>query len=117
MLTNRASILNQVAAGQLSAEEAARLIGQPPTLAPAADLQGRWLRLRITGLSTGAAKVAVTLPLTWVDLGLKLGAQRRPELTGIDWAEVVEQVRSGADGRLLEVENLEKDERIEIFVE
>lgn len=117
MLANRAAILNQVAAGQLSADEAARLISQPAVPAQPEALKGRWLRIRVTRLSTGAARVTANLPLTWVDIGLKLGATRRPELAGVDWDEVMDQIRAGADGRLVEVEDLQQDERVEIFVE
>lgn len=115
MYANRATILNQVAAGQLSAEAAASLLGRPPAAAP--DGEGRWLHIQVTRLSTGANRVAVTLPLTWVEVGLRLGARYQPELADINWAEVVAQVQAGADGRLVEVEDLQRDERVEIFVE
>jgi hypothetical protein len=115
MLADRSTILNQVAAGQLSAEAAASLLSRPPDAPP--DLEGRWLHIRVTRLSTGASRVAVTLPLTWVELGLRVGARYHPDLAGIDWAGVVDQVQAGADGRLVEVEDLQRDERVEIFVE
>lgn len=113
MVADRSALLSQVAAGQLSAEEAASRLTAPA--APALD--GRWLRIRITRLSTGAGKVAVTLPLAWVDLGLRLGARQAPELDGLEWTAVLEQLQASGDAQLLEVEDLDKDERIEISVE
>ncbi|MBL8058003.1 MAG: hypothetical protein JNK29_14960 [Anaerolineales bacterium] len=115
-MADRSALLSQVAAGQLSAEEAASRLTAPA--APAAPaLDGRWLRIRITRLSTGAGKVAVTLPLAWVDLGLRLGARQAPELDGLEWTAVLEQLQASGDAQLLEVEDLDKDERIEISVE
>ena len=115
-MLNTASVLERVAAGQLSADEAVRLISRP---APARNeaLKGRWLRVQVSSLATGAVKVSVTLPLAWVDIGLKLGAIREPELAAVDWDEVLALVESGADGRLVEVEDLDRGERIEIGVE
>jgi hypothetical protein len=117
MLSSRASILNQVAAGQLSADEAASLL-QPP---PAADLKGRWLRVRVTRLDTGAPRVTVNLPMTWVQVGMQIGSRmgmhHHPEIAGLDWDEVLAALQSGAGGQIVEVENLDSNERIEVFVE
>ncbi len=115
MFSERTSILNQVAAGQMTADEAARLLGRPPAAA-SERLKGRWLHVRVTRLSTGKSLVSVNLPLSWVEVGMKIGA-RYQGLAGVDWDELVALINSGADGRLVEVENLEDDERIEIFVE
>lgn len=122
MLANRASILDQVAAGQMTAEEAARVLGRPAAVArPSPEqlehLKGRWLHIRVTRLSTGAARATINLPLTWVAIGMQIGARFEHRIAGVDWAEVTELINSGADGRLVEVENLDDDERVEIFVE
>lgn len=115
MFAERSSILNQVAAGQMTAEEAIRQLASPP--AAPDRLKGRWLRIRVTRLSTGKGVVSVNLPLAWVEIGMQIGARYESRLAGVDWREVVDLVKSGADGRLVEVENLEDDERIEITVE
>jgi hypothetical protein len=114
---DRAQVLKMIETGQVNAADGARLLsalGQP---APSADLPDRWLRLRITDLDTQRPKVSVNLPMTWVALGLKLGSHYKPELAQIDVNEIVESVRRGAEGRLVEVENIEDGERIEIFVD
>ncbi len=107
------AVLERVAAGQLSAAEAAQLI-KPG--APAARRE-RWLRIRITSLVTGQDRAVVNLPLTWVHAGLQLGAARHPDLAGLDWAALLAQIEAGANGRLVEVEDFEKAERVEITVE
>lgn len=120
MLADRATILNRVAAGQMTAEEAARALSRPAA-GPSADqlerLKGRWLHIRVTRLSTGAARATINLPLTWVAIGMHIGARFEHRIAGVDWAEVTELINSGADGRLVEVENLDDDERVEITVE
>lgn len=119
MLNDRADILNRVASGQLSAEEAAQqLKGPGPAPAGASEaLQGHWLHIRVTRLDTGHTKVNVNVPLSWVDIGMRIGARYQPDIAGIDWAEVVEMIQSGANGRIVEVEDLDDNERVEIFVE
>lgn len=116
MFAERSSILSQVAAGQMTAEEAIRRLRSAP-VANTERLKGRWLRIRVTRLSTGRGIATINLPLTWVEIGMRIGARYENRLAGVDWGEVVDLVRSGADGRLVEVENLEDDKYIEISVE
>jgi len=115
----RTDILNQVAAGQLSAEEAARLLSAPSagSRAPDPAPADRWLRIRVTDLATGRQKVNVNLPMTWVDVGLKLGGRYHAQMAGIDLGDLFQQIQAGAQGRLIEVEDLDDGERVEIFVE
>jgi hypothetical protein len=117
MLNDRATVLNQVAAGQMSAEEAVRLLKEPVRPTPSANLNGRWLHIRVTRLDDGAARVNVNLPLSWVQVGMQIGARYDQRIAGIDWDEVVALIESGADGKLVEVEDLEDNERVEIFVD
>ncbi len=115
MSTQLTAVLNQLSAGQISAEEAARLLHAP---APGEARAGaRWLHIRVTDLATGRARVNVNLPLSWVEIGMKIGARHEPRLAEIDWPSVVAQVQAGAAGRLLEVEDLDDNERVEIFVD
>jgi hypothetical protein len=66
---------------------------------------------------TGRPRVNVNLPLTWVALGLQLGVKHAPQLNGIDLNELLDQIKAGANGRLIEVEDLDDGERVEIFVD
>jgi hypothetical protein len=75
------------------------------------------LHVRVTNLQTGRPKVNVNLPLTWVELGLKIGAKYQPEIAGLDFNDIVAQIQDGANGRLIEVEDLDDGERVEIFVD
>jgi hypothetical protein len=127
MTSPNAQILNLLADGQISPEEAAaRMRGDRASSTasapasgktPAADLGNRWLHIRVTDVHTGRPRVNVNVPLTWVALGLQLGSRHVGELHGIDLNELLDQIRAGANGRLIEVEDLDDGERVEIFVD
>ena len=71
----------------------------------------------MTNLTTQAAKVNVNLPLGLVSAGLRIGQRYAPELNGVDWDELLNEIQRGANGKLVEVEDQEDNERVEIFVD
>ena len=123
----RLRILKMVEQGQISAEDGSRLLEalsgaerrrsqiSPPSGAPTGS--GRWLRVRVTDARTGRNKVNVTIPMGLVDVGLKMGARFAPEMEGFDLAQLSELVKSGATGKLVEVQDNEDGELVEIFIE
>jgi hypothetical protein len=120
----RMQILNMVAEGVISADEGAKLLvalepekkreTRPTMTGPIAP---RWFRVRVTDLETGKNKVNVNLPMSLVEVGTRMGARFAPELEGMDFNDLVEQIKSGAQGKIIEVEDLEDGERVEIYVE
>jgi hypothetical protein len=122
MTSPNAQILNLLADGQITPEEAAaRMRGEAPAgpkaVAAPGELGNRWLHIRVTDVHTGRPRVNVNLPLTWVALGLQLGVRHAPQLGNIDLKHILDEIRSGANGRLVEVEDHEDGERVEIFVD
>lgn len=125
MATEHSAILNRLAAGEITADEAAELLRQPnrsttgTPAPPAADAQyaGRRLRVRVTNLETGRARADINVPLSWVELGMKIGSHYDPRIAGLDFGEIVEQIRSGADCQIVDVEDSEEGERVEVFIE
>ncbi len=120
----RTEILRLVENGKLSAAEGIQLLNsldKAPRIAPPpqppVSLKGRWLRIRVTNLSTQAPKVNVNLPLGLVRAGLRIGQRYAPELNGIDWDSLLDEVQRGANGKLVEVEDQDDNERVEIFVD
>jgi hypothetical protein len=73
--------------------------------------------VRVTDLRTGKPKVQVNLPFGLVDVGMRMGARFAPELENIDMAQIVEQVKAGGQGKIVEVEDEEDGERVEIYIE
>jgi hypothetical protein len=120
----RAEILRLVETGKLSASEGIQLLNtleRAPRLAPPpqqpVSTKGRWLRIRVTNLTTQASKVNVNLPLGLVSAGLRIGQRYAPELHGVDWDNLLDEIQRGANGKLVEVEDQEDNERVEIFVD
>lgn len=117
----RMQILKLIESGQISAEEGARLLqamGDAPREAePAKEVKGRWFRVRVTDLQTGKSKANVTIPLSLVDVGMKLGARFAPGIEMVEMEELRAAITQGVIGKLLDVEDEEDGERVEIFVE
>jgi hypothetical protein len=119
----RMKILKMVETGQISAEEGAKLLAalssssrhKAPSVA-AAD-QAKWFRVRVMDLSSGRSKVNVNIPMGLVNVGIKMGARFAPEVEGLDFDEIMEAIRSGAQGKILDMVNEEDGERVEIFIE
>ena len=88
--------------------------------APAASesIQGN-SRVRVT--EHGEQKVQVNVPLSIVvglKIGMQVGPQFVPEMEGlknIDFGELMEAIRQGATGKLVEVKD--GDEEVEIYVD
>ncbi len=79
-----------------------------------------WLRVRVTDQQTGKQKVMVNVPVSLVDVALKVGAKFAPELEDMDSdvvMEAIEAIKSGAHGKIVEVEDDDDGERVEVFVE
>ena len=119
----RMQILNMVAEGKISATDGAQLLAalEPEKknvrAAPERPSAPRWFRVRVTDLETGKNKVNVNLPMSLVDVGTRMGARFAPELEDMDFNDIVEQIKSGAQGKIIEVEDAEGGERVEIYVE
>jgi hypothetical protein len=52
-----------------------------------------------------------------VNVGMKMGARFSPELEGMDFDEITELVKSGGQGKVMDVYDEEEGERVEIFIE
>ena len=79
------------------------------------------MMLRIVVDSHDGDKVRVNLPMALVQLAMEMGMEMpqvsgNDALKGIDWAQVMDLVRHGAMGNLVEVESADGD-IVRIFVE
>ncbi|KAA0278563.1 MAG: hypothetical protein HS100_10170 [Anaerolineales bacterium] len=122
----RMKILKLIEEGKISAEEGAKLLsalsdsrrGVPaPPRSPSAPGGARMLRVRVTDTRTGRSKASVQIPLALVDAGLKIGAHFAPEVQGVDMSNVMEALRMGVTGKIIDVTDEEDGEHVEIFVE
>jgi hypothetical protein len=109
--------------GKLSAEEGAKLLAAlgakkpTPPRAPGMPGGAKWLRIRVTDMRSGRSKASVQIPLALVDAGLKIGAHFAPEVEGVDMSNVMEALRSGMTGKIIDVTDEEDGEHVEIYIE
>lgn len=115
----RLRVLRLIESGQVSADEAARLLDA--LAEPREPVRGRGLartlRVRITDLASGRQKANVTLPVTLIGVAIKLGARLLPRSSTAAIEDIQHMVEEGATGRIFEMQDFEQNERIEIFVE
>lgn len=117
--TERMQILEMVESGKVSVPDAIGLMSESENAPRAREPRdsGRWLRVRVTDLATGKRKVSVNLPLRLMKWGMALGSRFAPELEGLDIEDMMSDLDQYAEGRLIEVEDAEDNQRVEIFVE
>ena len=120
----RMQILKMIEEGRISAVEGADLLKAldqakgPDDAQPLKGAsQARWFRVRVTEMDTGQNKVNINIPMGLVNVGMRMGARFTPQMEGVDYKQLMEAIRTGQQGKVLDVENVESGERIEIFVE
>lgn len=119
----RAKILNMVSEGRISAEEAAKLLAALQSAASkhatavASAAEPRYLRVRVTSVDTGRVKANINIPMSLINVGLRMGARFAPDLDGLDFEEVMVAIRHGQRGKIIDVQDEEDGERVEIYVE
>jgi hypothetical protein len=121
----RSTILRMIEERKITADEGAQLLaalGKPAesksTPPPAAgEGKGRFFKVLVTDMHNGHAKTTVTIPLSLVRWGLKVGAKYSGDLEGIDMDELADLLASGMPGQLIDVMDEEDGEHVQIFVE
>ena len=125
LVEERMKILKMIEEGKISAEEGAKLLaalaesrhgslGPTPARGPGAP---RTLRIRVTDVASGRSKATVQIPLALVDAGMKIGAHFAPEVEGVDMSNVMDALRSGVTGKIIDVVDDEDGEHVEIYIE
>jgi hypothetical protein len=115
----RLQILKMIEGGQITAEEGAKLLAAlegPPTGEGRREGSPRWFRVRVTDLETGRNKVNINLPLKLLDIGTKIGAKFAAP-ADLDIEGIVQAIKEGAEGKIIDVEDEEDGERVEVYVE
>ncbi len=118
----RLKILNMIAEGKISAGEGAQLLralreaGRSNQRAAGGPVDTRHLRVRVINAETGKVKVNISIPISLVQVALRMGARFVPDLE-FEFDDIMEAIRQGARGKIVEVEDHTDGERVEIFVE
>jgi hypothetical protein len=117
----RMKILKMIEEGKLSAEEGAKLLSALASanrpLGGLSATGAKWLRVRVTEVATGRSKATVQIPISLMEAGMKIGAHFAPEIDGVNMDELMNALRSGMTGKIIDVTDDEDGEHVEIFVE
>ncbi len=120
----RMKILNMINEGKITAEEGSKLLSvltrrsKKSKKVSKRSLTSQWLRVRVTDMSTGKAKVNVNVPMKLVDAGLNIAAQFTPEMEGAQMMDAVkEALAENIRGKIVDVIDEEDQEHVEIFIE
>ncbi len=117
----RMKILKMIEEGKVSAEEGAKLLSALASAnRPSGGLSAsgaKWLRVRVTEVNTGRSKATVQIPISLMEAGMKIGAHFAPEIDGVNMDQLMEALRSGMTGKIIDVTDDEDGEHVEIFVE
>ena len=124
MATNeeRLKILKMVNEGKISPEQGELLLlaldesrkGKETQKSMKTPLSGRTLRVRVTDMLTGKPKATVNLPMGLVDAGLNIASHYAPDVA---FDKLLESIKAGVDGKLIDVLDEEDGEHVEIFID
>ncbi len=130
----RLRILRLIQDGKISADEGMILLealnrggGKPAAAQPQPQERAeaekplphgaRWFRVRVTDTNTGRVRVNIRLPVSVLTTGFKLGARFSPEVEGMDMDQLMEAIRSGEMGQIVDVHDDKDGEHVEVFLE
>jgi len=120
-IEERMKILKMIEEGKVSVEEGAKLLSALSSAnRPASGLSAsgaKWLRVRVTDVNTGRSKATVQIPISLMEAGMKIGAHFAPEIDGVNMDQLMEALRTGMIGKIIDVTDDEDGEHVEIFVE
>lgn len=118
----RMRILRMIQEGKITAEEGAKLLAalresrKDSRTVIASTRSGKgMLRVRVTDMLTGKAKVSVNLPIGLVDAGMSIASQYAPD---VNFSQIADAIRSGQmEGKIVDVVSEEDGEHIEVFID
>ena len=119
----RMQILEMVEDGKINATEAMELLAalerNEQEIIPKKDV--KWLKVRVYTMDD-QPKVNVNIPISLVDVGLKLAKKYDPKfkdsgLENIDLDEILDAIKNGAEGKIVDVIDEEEQTKIKVYVE
>ena len=122
----RMRILKMIQDGVISAEDGIRLldsieqsvkqekVGQP---GEENVRTARFFRVRVTDTNSGKARVNVRLPVSVLSAGMKMGARFSTDIQGLDQADLLQFIREGTIGKIVDVFDEKDGEHVEVFLE
>lgn len=127
----RLKILKMIQEGKISVEQGMQLLeamrsgnkagaqaaASLPTAASSSPHPARWFRVRVTDMDTERVRVNIRMPIHVVTTGFKLGARFSPEVDGMDMTQLMEAIRAGETGQVVDIIDKKGGDHVEVFLE
>lgn len=122
MKEEKLQILKMIEEGKITADEGIKLLNaveEETGISLKKNSHAKWLKVRVYD-GNDKTKVNINIPISLIDIGIKIGTKYHSDLEqqlgGINLTEIIDAVKNGAEGKLVEVED-ENGDRVEVFVE
>ena len=79
--------------------------------------EGKFFRVSITDTVTGKSRANIRMPLSVIGIGMKFGAHFAPQIDGVETGELMDAIRNGQVGKIIDVFDDEDGEHVEIYIE
>ncbi|MEN4017935.1 MAG: hypothetical protein PQ975_10025 [Methanobacterium sp.] len=116
-------ILEMVEEGKINTTEAMELLDalERNNKEHTPKKEAKWLKVRVTTMED-KPKANVKVPLSLVDVGLKVAKTFDPKLKEskldkIDIEEIIKALKNGAEGKIVDVEDEENQTKVKVYVE
>lgn len=120
-------ILNMLQEGKITADEAAKLLESLDSSAKKKDdknqsgeslkSEGKFFRVAITDTTTGKSRANIRMPLSVMGIGMKFGAHFAPQIDGVESDQLMDAIRNGQVGKIIDVFDDDSGEHVEIYIE
>ncbi len=122
----RMRILKMIQDGVISAEDGIRLLDsieqsvkreKSDSSVEESGRAAKFFRVRVTDTNTGKARINVRLPVSVLSAGMKMGARFSTEIQGLDPSDLMQFIREGTIGKIVDVFDEKDGEHVEVFLE
>lgn len=120
-------ILKMLQEGKISADEAALLLESLDSGSRKKEgkkrsdesqrTEGKFFRVSITDTTTGKSRANIRMPLSVMGIGMRFGAHFAPQIDGVESEQLMEAIRNGQVGKIIDVFDDEDGEHVEIYIE
>jgi hypothetical protein len=116
-------VLGMIEQGKIDAKEGLELLNALENKADIVPVGAtvKWLRVRVTS-EDNTTNVKVNIPISLVDVALRLGTKFAPDLNddilkNLDINEIMQAIKNGAEGKIVDVQDAESGTNVEVYVE
>ena len=120
-------ILKMLQEGKISANEAANFTGDLDSGSKKKEdkkqsdesrkTEGKFFRVSITDTITGRTRANIRMPLSVMGIGMKFGAHFAPQIDGVESEQLMDAIRNGQVGKIIDVFDDDDGEHVEIYIE